>query len=71
VPDNWGYPTNWWERGELVEDVIGMSVAAAPAGTYELRAGWYNVDTAKRLSVTSKSVEALPDNSALLATIRR
>jgi len=71
VPINWSYPTNWWERGEFIEDVVGVSVIDLPAGTYELRAGWYDPGTSERLPITSDSIEVLPDNTILLHSMRR
>lgn len=71
VPGNWRYPTFWWEKGELVEDVVEMSMVDVPAGAFELLVGWYDLDSAERLSVTGNSVKILPDYAILLEAIQR
>lgn len=49
APRNWGYPTNWWEAGEYVTDEIAVDLTAVDAGTYDVRLGWYEVETQQRL----------------------
>jgi hypothetical protein len=55
IPRNWQYPTHWWERGELVEDVVSISVddGALPE-QYVLQMGWYDEKSGERLPVTTR-----------------
>ena len=71
TPRGWSYPTNWWERDELVEDSIVLSLASIPAGEYELYAGWYDLETGERLPAYLETGEAIPGSAALLTIIQR
>jgi hypothetical protein len=41
-PAGWSRPTTGWLPGEIILDEHTLDLAAAPAGTYELRIGLYN-----------------------------
>jgi hypothetical protein len=71
APKNWGYPTTWWETGEVVIDSIQLSLAGLPPGQYELSVGLYDAATGERLSISSQPGEANPDRSLFLTTIQR
>ena len=52
APRNWGYPTTWWEKDEVVTDAVKLSLADVPPGRYELFIGLYDEATGERLPVT-------------------
>ncbi len=49
VPRAWTYPTDIWEPGEVVRDVVALPLAGLAPGEYELRLGWYAADGGARL----------------------
>jgi 4-amino-4-deoxy-L-arabinose transferase-like glycosyltransferase len=59
------YPTTSWHEGEILVDRINLRIADdAPAGTYRLSTGFYDIWTGERLEVMS---EAAPtENRALV-----
>ena len=71
TPRGWTYPTNWWERGELVEDGIVLSMTGVPTGDYDLFVGWYDLETGERLRAYLETGEEIPSSTALLTTIQR
>jgi hypothetical protein len=52
APRDWGYPTTWWEKGEVVTDEISLSLKNVPEGQYRLGIGLYVPDTGERLTIT-------------------
>jgi len=66
VPRDWTYPTTWWEAGEVVSDVIPLSLTGVPPGTYRLAVGVYDPKTGARLPVTNAAGERLPDDQIML-----
>lgn len=46
------YPTAFWEPGEAIFDSRQLPLSNLPAGTYQIRLGWYDPATGIRLSVT-------------------
>lgn len=52
IPNNWGYPTTWWEQNELISDTLTLPTANLPPGRYQLRLGWYDAATLERLNIT-------------------
>lgn len=52
VPHNWTYPTSWWEKGEIVEDEIAISLENIREGAYQVYVGVYHPGTRERLSIT-------------------
>lgn len=66
VPQNWTYPTNWWETDEFVADRITLAV---PPGTYELLLGWYEPETGERLPVQTADGLPYPNQIVPLATV--
>jgi hypothetical protein len=51
VPRNWGYPTNWWEQGEIVTDTLSLPLGGVNSGQYTLWLGLYDIATGQRLQV--------------------
>ena len=52
MPHDWGYPTTWWEAGEVVSDDITLSLGDVPPGRYRLWVGVYHPDTGERLPIS-------------------
>jgi hypothetical protein len=55
MPRDWGYPTHWWEMGEVVSDEIVLSLAEVPPGAYWLEVGVYDQGTGERLVVQDET----------------
>ncbi|MEM7116082.1 MAG: hypothetical protein AAF614_26815 [Chloroflexota bacterium] len=53
VPRNWTYPTSWWEKGEIIEETIALTLEEPLQETkqYSLWLGFYDPDTGERLTV--------------------
>jgi hypothetical protein len=49
IPRNWTYPTNEWEPGEIVRDVISIPLVSLPDGSYKIVVGLYDSLTGERL----------------------
>lgn len=49
IPVNGARPTTSWRPGEVIVDTYDISRASVPAGTYTLRAGFYDPATGDRL----------------------
>jgi hypothetical protein len=71
VPRHWTYPTTCWERGEVVEDTIPLSLSGVPPGRYRLVLGLYDQGTAERLPAYSADGERYPDDAVPLTTVQR
>jgi hypothetical protein len=71
VPHRWTYPTTWWERGEVVEDTIPLSLNGVPPGRYRLVLGLYDQSTEERLLAYSADGEQYPDDAVPLTTVQR
>lgn len=71
VPRRWTYPTNWWERNEVVQDTIPLPLDSVPPGQYQLVIGLYDPMTGERVPVYSTADERYPDNALPLTTVER
>ena len=71
VPRRWTYPTTWWERDEVVEDSITLSLAEVSAGQYCLIVGIYDPETGERLPAYSADGERYPGDAVPLTTVQR
>jgi hypothetical protein len=71
VPREWGYPTSWWEAGEVVEDTATLSLDGVGSGDYELWVGLYDAETGVRLPAHTTSGEQVVDDAVLLTTVER
>jgi hypothetical protein len=69
VPRRWAYPTTWWERGEMVEDTIPLSLNGVPPGGYRLVLGLYDQSTAERLPAYSADGVRYADDAVPLTTV--
>lgn len=61
------YPTSWWARGEVVSDVITLSLEGVPRGDYRLAVGLYDPETLERQTAFDGDGSRLPDDRVILA----
>jgi hypothetical protein len=66
MPRRWTYPTTFWWPGEVVDDIIPISLAGLPPGTYGLAAGVYDPSTGERLSAIAGDGQPLVDGLLVL-----
>jgi len=71
VPRRWAYPTTWWERGEVVEDTVTLSLDGVSPGQYRLLVGLYDPEAGQRLPAYSADGERHPDDAVPLTTVQR
>jgi hypothetical protein len=69
VPRGWTYPTTCWERGEVVEDTILLSLNGVSPGQYRLVLGLYDQGAGERLPAYSADGERYPDDAVFLTTV--
>ncbi|MGD2103861.1 MAG: hypothetical protein PVJ55_01950 [Anaerolineae bacterium] len=50
VPRRWKYPTTEWQAGEVVRDIIPLSLEGLTPGQYHVRIGCYDPATGHRLA---------------------
>lgn len=66
-PDAGAAPTTSWAPGQVIVDAIELPIAAdAPAGTYRIAVGMYDVNSGYRLPVTDAKGNRLPDDRIIL-----
>jgi hypothetical protein len=66
MPQNWAYPTTWWEAGEVVADRITLSLEGLSPGVYRLGFGVYNPLTGERLAITGQPSSLTADQGRLV-----
>ena len=66
MPHRWAYPTTFWGPGEVVEDVIPISLRGVPAGGYGIAVGIYDPATMERLPVVDGAGRPQPDGRLVL-----
>ena len=71
APQNWGYPTSWWEAGEYVSDTAILPLDGLPQGEYEVRVGLYDEETGIRVTVLDADGVEIPDAAVPLFTFER
>ena len=71
VPRRWTYPTTWWERDEVVQDTIALSLDGKSPGQYRLIVGIYDPETGERLPAYSADGERYLDDAVPLTTVQR
>jgi len=71
VPRRWTYPTTRWERDEVVEDTVVLSLDGVSPGRYRLIVGLYDPETGERLSAYSVGGERYPGDAVPLTTVQR
>jgi len=61
-----GYPTSFWDVGEIVVDRFTLPIPAeTPAGGYELEMGFYRWPTLERLSALDTAGQVVADHAIL------
>jgi hypothetical protein len=66
MPLRWTYPTTYWSPGEVVTDVIPISVEQVPPGAYGIAVGAYDPESGERLTVYDRSGQVQPDGRLVL-----
>ena len=66
MPRRWAYPTTLWGPGEVVTDVIPISLEGVRAGTYGVAMGVYDPATMERLPVMDGAGQCPPDGRLVL-----
>ena len=66
IPRGWTYPTNWWEAGETVSDVMLLSLEDVPLGRYRIAVGMYAPDSGARVPVFDGAGELQPQGRLTL-----
>lgn len=61
IPRNWTYPTNEWQPGEIVRDVISIPLSGLENGPFKVIVGLYDVQTGVPLPITSADENGLSD----------
>jgi hypothetical protein len=70
-PNGGHFPTTDWQPDQVILDVHRLAIPVdAPPGEYQLEAGLYLLANLARLPATDAGGNPLPDNAALLGTIR-
>jgi len=60
------YPTSWWAEGEVVSDVVIISLKDVPPGCYRLALGIYDPRTMDRLAAVGPDGAPVADNRVIL-----
>jgi hypothetical protein len=66
MPLHWTYPTSYWSPGEVVTDVILISVEQVPPGVYGVGVGAYDPARGERLPVYNNLGQVQPDGRLVL-----
>jgi hypothetical protein len=66
MPRRWAYPTTFWGPGEVVTDVVSISLEGVPVGTYGVALGVYDPATTARLPVVDGAGRSQPDARLVL-----
>jgi hypothetical protein len=67
MPLHWTYPTSYWSLGEVVRDVIPISVEHVPPGEYGVAVGVYDPASGERLPVWDSLDRLQPDGRLIFA----
>jgi hypothetical protein len=64
------YPTSVWRPGEILRDKYAIPIPSeAETGNYEVRVGFYLLETLTRLPAVDAAGLPVPDDSVLLAPV--
>ena len=66
MPRRGGYPTRLWLPGEVVDDVVSLSLGDVPLGSYQLAVGLYDATTSNRLLASDASGLSVVDGRLVL-----
>ena len=70
IPRDWQYPTNWWEKSEIITDTLNIPVPELGDGRYELWIGWYDVSTEERMLVETSALPVADQTAIQLAEMK-
>ncbi|MBK8048211.1 MAG: hypothetical protein IPK16_14465 [Anaerolineales bacterium] len=65
-PQNWAYPTTWWEAGEVVTESIALPFGETKPDDLFLRIGLYDEATGERLAMQGDGALTVEDNALLI-----
>ncbi len=71
IPDNWIYPTNYWQCGEIVHDQVSLPIENLSPGQYSLLLGMYEEGSGARFPVSRINGQDVSEQIVHLATLRR
>lgn len=66
APRDYGYPTTWWEEGEVIVERVALPLASLPEGEYEVYLGLYDRDTGERAPLAGDISSTEGENRAVL-----
>ncbi|MCP4357124.1 MAG: hypothetical protein GY796_03785 [Chloroflexi bacterium] len=69
LPQNWSYPTHWWQPGEYIPDPVSLEIGSLPPGQYHVWLGLYHPDSGERLPLTNAAGQPYPNAAYPLTTI--
>jgi hypothetical protein len=67
MPLHWTYPTSYWVLGEVVTDVISISLGQVQPGEYGVAVGVYDPANGERLAVVDRQDQVQPDGRLVLS----
>ncbi len=56
IPRDWQYPTNWWEKNEIITDTLAIPISDLGDGSYQLWIGLYDIESGERMIVESNAL---------------
>ncbi|MBE2222088.1 MAG: hypothetical protein IAF02_11125 [Anaerolineae bacterium] len=71
IPDNWVYPTNYWQCGEIIHDQVSLPISQLPPGEYTLLLGLYEEDSGVRLPTSRVNGQSIFEEIVRIARLQR
>ncbi|UCC54391.1 MAG: hypothetical protein JSV68_10575, partial [Anaerolineaceae bacterium] len=71
IPRDWQYPTNWWEKNEIITDTLTIPLPELGEGGYQLRLGWYDIDNGERMNIDTSTLPITDQTTIQLTEIER
>jgi len=66
MPQQWTYPTSWWQAGRVTADEMTIALDNLPSGRYRVGIGVYDPQTGARLAIAGAPDGFAIDNGRLL-----
>jgi hypothetical protein len=70
IPRDWQYPTNWWEKNEIIADTLMIPLPELGEGSYQLLIGFYDIGTGERMIVDSSTLPVVDQNAIQLIEMK-
>lgn len=70
IPQDWTYPTDWWEEGEIVIEAVSIPLSEVDPGNYWLQVGFYDEVSGERLIASSSSGQPYSNNTVILTEFK-